>query len=135
VSQENIEIVGRSVAIFQSDADAWVKTLDRAFEWYPLEEGNRRSEGIDAALGIRRRWLESWEGHGIDVEEMLDAGDSVVACLHLTGTGKESGAEVDLRFYMHFKLRDGKITYLYEHADRDEALRAAGLPIGGENLV
>jgi hypothetical protein len=31
---------------------------------------------------------------------------------------------------MHFKLRDGKITYVYEYEDRDEALTAAGLPPG-----
>ena len=35
--------------------------------------------------------------------------------------------EVDLRLYLHFKLRDGKIVYLYEYADRGEALEAAGL--------
>ena len=58
---------------------------------------------------------------------MKDHADSVVACLHLTGRGKMSGVEVDLRVYMHYKLRDGKIVYLYEYADRDEALEAAGL--------
>jgi len=38
-----------------------------------------------------------------------------------------SGVEVDLRVYQHFKLRDGKIVYCYEYADRSEALEAAGL--------
>jgi hypothetical protein len=45
----------------------------------------------------------------------------------LTGRGVRSGVEVDLRVYQHFKLRDGKIVYLYEYADRGEALEAAGL--------
>jgi ketosteroid isomerase-like protein len=58
---------------------------------------------------------------------MRDGTDSVVACLHLTGRGKASGVEVDLRIYGHFKVRDGKIVYLYEYADRSEALEAAGL--------
>jgi ketosteroid isomerase-like protein len=35
--------------------------------------------------------------------------------------------EVDQRFYMHWRLREGKIVYLYEYADRDEALEAGGL--------
>ena len=30
------------------------------------------------------------------------------------------------RLYMHSKLRDGKIVYLYEYADRGEALEAPG---------
>jgi hypothetical protein len=28
---------------------------------------------------------------------------------------------------MHWKLRDGKMVYLYEYANRHEALEAAGL--------
>ena len=62
------------------------------------------------------------------VEEMKDGADSVVACLHLTGRGKMSGVEVDLRVYMHYRLRDGKIVSVYEYEDRGEALEAAGLP-------
>ena len=28
---------------------------------------------------------------------------------------------------MHWKLREGRLVYLYEYMDRDEALQAAGL--------
>jgi ketosteroid isomerase-like protein len=86
-----------------------------------------RSEGHEAALRIRERWLESWESHEIEVEELMDGGDDVVGVLHLRGRGRASGAEVDMHFFMHWKVRDGKIVYLYEHADRGEALRAAGI--------
>jgi ketosteroid isomerase-like protein len=65
----------------------------------------------------------------IDVEEMKDGADSVVACVHLTGRGVRSGLEVDLRIYMHFKLRDGKIVYIYEYATEAQALKAAGLRV------
>ena len=61
------------------------------------------------------------------MSRMNDGVDSVVACLHLTGRGKMSGVEVDLRVYMHYKLRDGKIVYVFEYEDRGEALEAAGL--------
>ena len=100
---------------------------DPAIVWHPIEEGHIPSGGHEAAIGVRRRWLEGWEGHQMDVEETEDGADSVVACLALTGRGKRSGVEVDLRVYMHFKLRDGKIVYVYEYADRGEALEAAGL--------
>jgi ketosteroid isomerase-like protein len=127
VSQENVEIVRRGTEAFEDDEEAWLSTFDPAVEWYPIEDGHIPSRGFEAAAGVRRRWLESWEGHQIDLEEMKDGGDSVVACMHLTGRGKRSGVEVDLRVYMHFKLRDGKIVYIYEYADRGEALEAAGL--------
>ena len=127
MSRENLQVVQRSIAAFEDDEETWLATIDPSHAWYPLEEGNVPSHGIDAARAIRTRWLESWGSHRIDVEEILDGGDSVVACLHLTGTGTGSGVEVDLRIYMHWKLRDGKMVYLYEYADRDEALTAAGL--------
>ena len=122
-----MEIVLRSIAAFEGDEETWLSGLDPSHVWYPLEEGHIPSHGLDAARAIRKRWLEGWESHRIDVEEILDGGDSVVACLHLSGTGKGSGVEVDRRFYMHWKLRDGKMVYLYEYEDRDEALEAAGL--------
>ena len=127
MSQENVEIVRRSIEAFQHDEEAWLSTADPAIVWHPIEEAHTPSRGHEAAIGVRRRWLESWEGHQIDVEEMEDGADSVVACLHVTGRGKRSGVEVDLRLYIHFKLRDGKIVYAYEYADRAEALEAAGL--------
>jgi ketosteroid isomerase-like protein len=127
MSQENVEVVQRSIAAFEDDEETWLSTIDPDHVWYPLEEGHIPSYGRDAARAIRKRWLESWKSHQIAVEEILDGGDSVVGCLHLTGTGKASGLEVNLRFYMHWKLRDGKMVYLYEYADRDEALKAAGL--------
>jgi ketosteroid isomerase-like protein len=127
MSQANVEVVQRSIAAFEDDEETWLAAIDPSHVWYPLEEGNMPSHGLDAARGIRKRWLETWQGHQIAIEEILDRGDSVVACLHLTGTGKESGVEVDLRLYMHWKLRDGKMVYLYEYADRGEALKAAGL--------
>ncbi len=128
MSQENVAVVLRNIETFEHDEEAWLSTADPALEWYPIEEGHSLSRGHEAAIRVRRSWLENWEGHQVDVEEMKDRADSVVACLHLTGRGKMSGVEVDLRVYMHFKLRDGKIVYVYEYADRGEALEAAGLP-------
>jgi ketosteroid isomerase-like protein len=127
MSQENVEIVRRSIEAFQHDEEAWLSMADPAIVWHPIEEGHIPSGGHESAIGVRRRWLEGWEGHQIDVEETEDGADSVVACVHLTGRGKRSGVEVDLRVYIHYKLRDGKIVYVYEYADRGEALEAAGL--------
>ena len=127
MSQENVAVVLRNLENFEHDEEAWLSTADPGIEWYPIEEGHSLSRGHEAAVRVRRSWLENWEGHRIDVEAVKDDADSVVACLHLTGRGVRSGVEVDLRVYMHFKLRDGKIVYVYEYADRGQALEAAGL--------
>jgi ketosteroid isomerase-like protein len=127
MSEENLEVLLRAMEAFEHDEEAWLGLIDPAIEWYPIEDGHIPSRGLEAAAGVRRRWLETWEGHQIELEEIKDSGDSVVASVHLTGRGKGSGVEVDLRVHMHFKLRDGKIVYLYEYADRGEAFEAAGL--------
>jgi ketosteroid isomerase-like protein len=127
MSQENVEIVLRSIEAFEHDEEAWLRMADPAIVWHPIEEGHLPSRGLEDAVGVRRRWLESWDVFQIDVEEIKDGADSVVASVHLTGRGKGSGVEVDLRVHMHYKLRDGKIVYVYEYADRGEALEAAGL--------
>jgi hypothetical protein len=40
---------------------------------------------------------------------------------------RDSGAELDVRPYARFKLRDGKMIHVFEHQDRIEALLATGL--------
>ena len=127
MSQESVEIVRRCLETYESDEDAWLETLDPEIEWYPAGDGHLLRAGYEAAIGVRRRWLESWDDHRVDVEEMKQGGESVVVGLHVSGRGKGSGLEVDLRVYLHFKLRNGVVAYVYEYDDRREALEAAGL--------
>jgi ketosteroid isomerase-like protein len=61
------------------------------------------------------------------VEDMAERGEDVVASVHAMGRGRVSGVEVDVRLHLHFKLRDGKVVYIFEHEDKAAALRAAGL--------
>jgi|SRR3954449_1428532 len=125
--QENVEIVQRCLETYEADEDAWLQTLDPEVEWYPIGDGHIRRVGHDAAIGVRKRWLDSWDDHRLDVEEVKGGGASVVVGMHLSGRGKESGLEVENHLYLHFKLRNGRIVYCYEYADRGEALEAAGL--------
>ena len=75
----------------------------------------------------RNAWLDTWDEHHLDVEEVIEDGDDVVALVHITGRGAASGVEADVRFYAQVKVRDGKIVYIYDHEDRRAALEAAGL--------
>jgi ketosteroid isomerase-like protein len=75
----------------------------------------------------RNAWLEAWDEHSFDLEEVIEHGYNVVVGVHIIARGKGSGIEVDLRFYAQIKVRDGKIIYIYDHEDRAAALEAAGL--------
>ena len=55
------------------------------------------------------------------------ASRGAVLAVHIVARGKTNGAEVDVRFYPHFKLRDDRVVYIYDYADRAQALAAVGL--------
>ncbi len=131
MSHENVdvrnEVVRRGLSAFVSDTDAFRDTLHPEIEWHGIDTNRRPSKGIEAVIWDRNQWLDTWDEHRLDVEEVVEEGDDVVALVHLTGRGKASGVEVDVRFYAQVKVRDGKIAYVYDHEDRDTALKAAGL--------
>ena len=127
MSQENVEIVRRWLWAFESDADVFRNALHPDIEWFPIEENQRRLYGVEAATRNRNEWLDTWDEHGIDLEEVIEGGDGVVAVIHITATGKTSGVETDVRFYAHIKVQDHQIVYIFDHRDRATALKAVGL--------
>jgi ketosteroid isomerase-like protein len=84
-------------------------------------------EGRDALRDHYRQWEEAFEALRMEVEELIDAGDRVVACVRWIGQMKDSDAEIDIRYAIVFTTRDGKIATGREYFTREEALEAAGL--------
>ena len=127
MSQENVELVRRSLWAFENDGEAFRETLHSEIEWRPFEDGHTPSFGPEGGMRIRNAWLDAWDEHRIDIEDVIDAGDDVVASLHMAARGKGSGVEVDVRLYLQFKVRDGKVVYVYEHEDKARALESVGV--------
>jgi len=127
MSQENVEVVRRWLWAFENSDDIFRELTHPEVEWAPVEENHTVSHGLAGAMRIRNGWLDPWAEHNIGIEELIDAGEDVVAILHLIARGSASGAEVNLHLYGHFKVRAAQIVYLYEYEDRAEALKAAGL--------
>ena len=126
MSRKHVEVVLRWLLAFGSDRDAFSAVTHPEIEWMPFEEGHTPSHGLDAALRLRDRWLGAWEER-ITIEEIWGRGDDVFLAATLVGRRKASGAEVEMRFYGHCRVRDDKVSYCYEHLDRDEALKAVGV--------
>jgi ketosteroid isomerase-like protein len=121
------EAVRRFLAAFEDDDDAFGETLDPEIEWCPIDENRVPLHGVAAAVRNRNAWLETWDEHRLDVDDVVEEGEEVVASIHIAARGKLSGAAADVRFYAQIKVRDGKIAYIYDHEDRAAALEAAGL--------
>ena len=80
--------------------------------------------------GIEQFWnevQEIWEEWITEPDELLDAGDKVVALVRSRGRGRGSGVEVEELSANVWTVRDGKAVKYHLYRDRDEALRAAGV--------
>jgi uncharacterized protein len=83
----------------------------------------RGHDGVMNALGASRAEFDEVD---LVPEEFIEAGDKVVVAVHFVGRGRESGFPIDELLYHLWTLRDGRAVRMEVHADRDEALRAAG---------
>jgi hypothetical protein len=65
---------------------------------------------------------EPWEVFRIDVEHVEDEGpDCAVAAIRFRARGADSGVEVDMRFGMAMRVRDGLAIELVNRRTFDEA--------------
>ncbi len=95
-------------------------------EWAPIEapETYQGHDGVERAFAA---WFEAMEDFDVDLKELIDAGERVIAVTYHSARGKGSGMEVGQWVFQLFSFREGKISRFEEFAERDEAMRAAGL--------
>jgi ketosteroid isomerase-like protein len=72
-------------------------------------------------------WTSGFEDFGIEAEEVVDAGDTVLVLVHQWGRGRDTGAAVEDRTWQVFDFRDGKIGHCRGYETEAEARAAAGL--------
>jgi ketosteroid isomerase-like protein len=77
-------------------------------------------EGVFGRIGAE------WEGFGAHVEELLDAGDTVVALGRYGGTCKATGKSQDTQFVHVWRLRDGKAVRFQQYANTLHVARVIG---------
>ena len=132
MSQENVEIVRQAVEAFnREDADAFVALAGLNVEWEDAifwSGVTRTYRGRQELREWSNQVLEPWESLHVEVEEITEAAnDGVFYCLFLTGRGKGSGVDTELRVWAVNWFADGKVSRRRVFRERDEALDAAGL--------
>jgi len=144
MSQENVAIVRTVLEAYRNpelvpllasgDLDfSWVDPdiewdASRLDEMIPdLAEVYRGHEGVRTYW---RRWFEAWRDLEFEVEDVLDAGDEVVALIvNQRQWGRHTGIATDLPPYAQvFTLRDGKLVRWRTFPVQADALEAVGLP-------
>ena len=129
MSHENVEVVREIYRRYAVDPETTFELLDPEIEWseppeVPDSQTSRGHEGVRRSL---RKFVGTWEDFHLDVVDLIDAGDSVIACTRLTGRGKGSGVEIDQEQFAVWRFRNGKAVALQMVFDREEADRVAGL--------
>ncbi|HEV7461170.1 MAG TPA: nuclear transport factor 2 family protein [Solirubrobacteraceae bacterium] len=130
MSQENVEIVRRAFEAWdRRDYDAAASHFSADLE---IDASDRILNpavytGIDGARRFRSEIAEAWDEFHVEVEDLLPAGDEVVALVRSIARGPSSGAEVESRAAWVVDVREQKVTRLRLYRDRGQALEAAGL--------
>ena len=130
MSQENVELMSDAYAAFANgDVPAVLAVMDPQIEWneaenFPYADGNPYI-GPDAVVnGVFARLVGEWHYWKLDIGEILDAGDTVVALGHYDAKNKTTGVEIRAQFAHVWKLENGKIKSFQQYADTDQVVRA-----------
>ena len=132
MSKENVEIVRAQYATFRQifeggEVHSWVLGyFDPNCEYRPVEEVDP-IRGHEALFEWTERWIEAWSSYSDQIEEIIDAGESVFAAVSTSARGRTSDLEIRQQFFHVFEIRDGRIVRMREYLDRGPALEAAGL--------
>jgi ketosteroid isomerase-like protein len=129
MSTANLDVIRRGLLMFEAaDLDGGLELLCPDAEWDVRDFLD--GEVYKGRAAIRAFWEylfeEVWESVRMVEERLVDAGDTVVAMVRFQGTGRSSGAPVDLPIAWTFEFRNGCIARVKINLDRAEALDAVG---------
>jgi ketosteroid isomerase-like protein len=133
MSQENVEAVRRAFDAFdRGDIEAVLEELDPEVEWHPLFQVLLGGEaavygGHEGFREFQRETNEAFaEQLQVELSELRDLGEQVIAIGRVRGRGRESGAQTETSVVWLIEARNGKAIRVHEYLDPKDALEAAG---------
>jgi ketosteroid isomerase-like protein len=90
------------------------------------DSGGERRQGPEGFLSATREVLDSFDDYRIEAEEFIDRGAAVVVPVRISGTGKASGAHLEMRLVHLWVFHpSGKVERSDVYRTLDEALAAS----------
>src|ERR1700716_2020146 len=131
MTEENVQLVRTAMEAFNLDGvDAIAEQIPPAFETTTPASLSVEPDTYRGPEGVRR-WFDAWEGTmdevRFDVDELLDAGDQVVAVSRMIARSHTTGLELEQAVSLVWTIRDGRAVRWDSSPTRPEALQAAGL--------
>jgi len=128
MSKENVDFMRQAFQAFESgDLTALAESLHPEIEWKAVEDPVVRT-GFEGVLESLAGWFEVWDEVHMDLEELIDAGASVVAVVNMSGRHAGSESVVSERFFQVWTMRGEQIVAFREYKTRREAFDAIELP-------
>ena len=127
---ENVEIVRRLFeTLSRRDAGAVAALLHPDIEWHVTDifvetPVHRGREAVVTFLG---EFADAWEGIRIELDDVREDGQAVIASGRLVGQASASGIDVDASRAWVVELRDGLVWRWRSFTSLPEALEAVGL--------
>jgi len=112
----------------RGDVDGMLARMDPDFEWRPLEASPvaRVYRGHEQVRHYIEDWLGTFDSVRIQLEDVTEVGDRVVAVVRGHGRGRASGVELHSPFCQLWTLRRGTAIAIEEYATREQALAELG---------
>ena len=144
MSAETVERIGASAAtwdavtlrpeerpferIFSLEATAALVDPEAVYEDAVLpDHAGEEYRGVDAWVRAAEAWLEPCEWMVVDLEQLVDAEDRVVALHRARMKMRHTGLEFEMPVAYVHTLKDGRIVHARAFRDHGEALASVGL--------
>jgi ketosteroid isomerase-like protein len=115
-------------AFNRGDPDAILELADPAVsvEDHGVIDG-ATYEGREGVLRFLAFQAEAFSAQSVELEELIETGDEIVAVIRLRGEGPLSRIPLEGRFTHVWQIAGGMVRRLRVYATKQEALEAAGL--------
>jgi ketosteroid isomerase-like protein len=130
MSRENVEVVRRALDGWnRGDVDAWLESVHPKVEWSSAILSQVQGETVHRGRAEMRQFWDEWSVWDltIEVSEIRDLGDTVVALRHIRTRGKASGIDLERPIAYVFEFDGGLARKVRAHVDPGEALEAVGV--------
>ena len=132
MSQENVEAFKRGIeAGNRGDIETLLEVLDPELVWHSALHALMGGEatvfrGHDGVRELFRDLSESFDEMHLEISEIRDLGDRLVAVGRTRARGKASGADVETPIGYVTEFRNGRAVSIRGYLDPNEAVEAAG---------
>ena len=132
MSEANVALICAIYDAFAAgDVPGVLGRMDPAMVWneaenFPYADGNPYVGPEAIAQGVFLRCATEWDGFAVQVDEIVDAGDTIVAFGRYLGTYKATGKAQTTQMAHVWRVADGKAVRFQQYADTLAVARVTG---------